>query len=386
MKTQPIETTPCKAQPLDNGPAKGKAGPIKLSLDGTTHITWVPGMAKIINNIPITIGTLKQLINKGIQPSDKIPFTNIAGLLKQVVTGTTQPINKLLVCLTQPLGQLKMGVTQPFDKVPVVFLAGPLKWPIREGVERDLGPMNVGQLRPPSKSSVPIRHRVAMGCLSGMAATAIVHPLDVVKIRMQLYPKGRTNLQMLRRIVDCEGARALYAGLTAGLLRQLTYTSTRLAVYLTLLEGYQKSHGGKMPPLSKRLEIAILAGLAGAFAGTPSEVALIHMTVEGRQRRSACSPNCSLACKKVRKTGTAITMLYRLGRREGIRVLWRGATPTLLRSWFVSTAVVGSYGEIRRFLRRFNIKEGFQLHAYTAIFSCYITAVVSSPIDVVKTK
>lgn len=51
--------------------------------------------------------------------------------------------------------------------------------------------------------------------------------------------KGReypTSLHALRGIIQKEGLFALYNGLSAGLLRQATYTTTRLGVYTWLLE------------------------------------------------------------------------------------------------------------------------------------------------------
>lgn len=73
-----------------------------------------------------------------------------------------------------------------------------------------------------------------------MLVTTIVHPLDLVKVRMQVYPSAKNTTEMAKRILRCEGIPALYAGLSAGLLRQATYTTTRLGVYYWLYEEYRK--------------------------------------------------------------------------------------------------------------------------------------------------
>ena len=67
---------------------------------------------------------------------------------------------------------------------------------------------------------------------SSMAATCFVQPLDLVKNRMQLMknqsgPKP-TSASVLVSVVKNEGFSTLYTGLSAGLLRQATYTTTRL--------------------------------------------------------------------------------------------------------------------------------------------------------------
>ena len=71
-----------------------------------------------------------------------------------------------------------------------------------------------------------------------MLATCFVQPLDLVKTRMQVcVVSDRTrpsSLSVLLGVVKNEGPRTLYKGLTAGLLRQATYTTTRLGKFLII--------------------------------------------------------------------------------------------------------------------------------------------------------
>lgn len=71
-----------------------------------------------------------------------------------------------------------------------------------------------------------------------MLVTTIVHPLDLIKVRMQLYPGVVTTEDMARKILRCEGVSALYKGLSAAYLRHFTYTTTRLAIYYGVYEKY----------------------------------------------------------------------------------------------------------------------------------------------------
>ena len=71
-----------------------------------------------------------------------------------------------------------------------------------------------------------------------MGATVFVQPLDLVKTRMQIMkvlPGGQkpTSLSVLLGVVKNEGLFTLYNGLSAGLLRQATYTTTRLGKTIT---------------------------------------------------------------------------------------------------------------------------------------------------------
>lgn len=66
--------------------------------------------------------------------------------------------------------------------------------------------------------------------------------MDVLKNRMQVSGIGtkvkeyKTSFHAASAILKNEGVTALYAGLSAGLLRQATYTTTRLGVFNVLTE------------------------------------------------------------------------------------------------------------------------------------------------------
>ena len=69
-----------------------------------------------------------------------------------------------------------------------------------------------------------------------MAATCFVQPLDLIKNRMQLSGTKTSSLSTIKNILRNEGIIAMYSGLSAGLLRQATYTTTRLGIYTWLFE------------------------------------------------------------------------------------------------------------------------------------------------------
>ena len=75
----------------------------------------------------------------------------------------------------------------------------------------------------------------------------MVQPLDLVKTRLQISGAGggakeyNSTFDAFSKIIKREGFTAIYKGLTAGLLRQATYTTTRLGVYTSLNETYKKS-------------------------------------------------------------------------------------------------------------------------------------------------
>lgn len=105
-----------------------------------------------------------------------------------------------------------------------------------------------------------------------MTATLFVQPLDLIKNRMQLSGAGGkpkeypTSYHAFRGILAKEGFFALYNGLSAGLLRQATYTTTRLGIYTWLFEK-ARSEDGKPPNFALKATIGMFSGVVGAFVG-----------------------------------------------------------------------------------------------------------------------
>lgn len=105
-----------------------------------------------------------------------------------------------------------------------------------------------------------------------MGATFFVQPLDLIKNRMQLSGVGGkpkeypTSYHAFRGIIAKEGVFALYNGLSAGLLRQATYTTTRLGIYTWLFD-MAKGSDGAPPNFATKAVIGMAAGMCGAFVG-----------------------------------------------------------------------------------------------------------------------
>lgn len=71
-----------------------------------------------------------------------------------------------------------------------------------------------------------------------MAATCFVQPMDLIKNRMQLSvaKEHKNTFDAIKSILMKEGISGMYSGLSAGLLRQATYTTTRLGIYTWLFD------------------------------------------------------------------------------------------------------------------------------------------------------
>ncbi|KAL1505281.1 hypothetical protein ABEB36_004879 [Hypothenemus hampei] len=227
---------------------------------------------------------------------------------------------------------------------------------------------------------IPNAYKFLFGGSAGMLASAVVQPLDLLKNRMQMSGQGaktkeyKTSFHVLTDIVRNEGVLTLYNGLSAGLLRQATYTTTRLGIYTWLFD--LLSHDGKPPNFAIKTSIAMLAGVCGAFVGTPADVALIRMTSDGR-----------LPPDQRRNYKNVFDALIRMLKEEGLKTWWKGAVPTMARAMVVNAAQLATYSQSKQvILARSNLQDGIFIHFCASMISGLITSVASMPVDIAKTR
>jgi len=91
-----------------------------------------------------------------------------------------------------------------------------------------------------------------------MAATCVVQPIDLIKTRMQLSgelgakAEYKNSFEAMLGIVKKEGVRNMYKGLSAGLLRQATYTTARLGAYDWISTELTEMNKGKALPFYQK--------------------------------------------------------------------------------------------------------------------------------------
>ncbi|XP_024872812.1 mitochondrial 2-oxoglutarate/malate carrier protein-like [Temnothorax curvispinosus] len=225
-----------------------------------------------------------------------------------------------------------------------------------------------------SQKTVPNGVKFLIGGTSGMAATCFVQPLDLIKNRMQLSGTKTSTLSVTSGILKNEGVLALYSGLSAGLMRQATYTTTRLGIYTWLMEVSSKDN--EQPSFVVKALLGMVAGCVGAFVGTPAEVALIRMTADGR------SP-----IAERRNYKNVFDALFRIIREEGLFTLWRGAIPTMGRAMVVNAAQLASYSQAKQTLLDTGyFEENILLHFASSMISGLVTTAASMPVDIAKTR
>ncbi|KAI9826643.1 MAG: putative mitochondrial 2-oxoglutarate/malate carrier protein [Thelocarpon impressellum] len=221
------------------------------------------------------------------------------------------------------------------------------------------------------------------GGLAGMTATAAIQPIDMVKVRLQLAGEGaRTGprpsaLSVTREIIAAGRFRDLYAGLSAGLLRQAVYTTARIGFFDTFmgtLTRRAKERGASIG-FKDRAAAGLAAGGLAAMIGNPADLALIRMQSDGLKP----------AAQRSRYT-SVVDALSRIARAEGVVALWAGALPTVARAMALNFGQLAFFSEAKQQLKA---RTRLSPHAQTLTASAaagFFASFFSLPFDFVKTR
>ena len=246
----------------------------------------------------------------------------------------------------------------------------------------------VAQEKPPGQRLLdnPIAQRLqpfVIGGSSGIIATSCIQPIDMIKVRLQLTGEGTrggvrpTPFSVARDIVAKGRVLDLYDGLSAGLLRQVVYGTSRLGFFFTFedLLKQRAERNGTTYGFSQRAFAGFTAGGLGAFIGNPVEVALIRMQSDGLK---------SLAERA--RYRSVFDALARIARSEGILALWSGSYPTIVRAMATNFGQLATFSEAKHQLqKRTNVSEQSRSVIASGVAG-FFAALFSLPFDFVKTR
>ncbi|KAF8056785.1 1-acyl-sn-glycerol-3-phosphate acyltransferase [Scenedesmus sp. PABB004] len=213
------------------------------------------------------------------------------------------------------------------------------------------------------------------GGLSGMGATCLIQPVDMVKVRLQLGATGGP-LGVARDIIAKDGFGSLYKGLSAGLLRQATYTTARLGIFSQLTEAAKSANGGKNLPLWQKAACGLAAGGLGALVGTPADLTLIRMQADSTlpvdQRRN------------YKGVGDA---MVRIVREDGVAGLFRGGGPTVVRAMALNMGMLASNDQAKEMIEAAGFTKGGSVAVLGgSMIAGFFASACSLPFDFVKTR
>ncbi|KIK26495.1 hypothetical protein PISMIDRAFT_94600, partial [Pisolithus microcarpus 441] len=218
-------------------------------------------------------------------------------------------------------------------------------------------------------------------------AASITHPLDLTKIRMQtLGPAAQSSsmLAVMRVSLAESGLRSFYTGLSASLLRQMSYTLVRLGSY----EEMKRRMSLRSPPATGKLLLAAaIAGALGGIAGNPAGmfryILLVRMTSDSLKR-----PEQRYGYRN------ALTGLVNLLNEEGVKGLCRGLGTNTARAVLMNVYVaLPRYDFFKATLLKrrlplvdYQFRDNFLLHFTASLAAATCGTTVCSPVDVIRTR
>jgi len=216
---------------------------------------------------------------------------------------------------------------------------------------------------------------------AGCIADLVTFPLDTAKVRLQVQGESTGGQAVQYRgvygtittIVRTEGPRSLYNGLVAGLQRQMSFASVRIGLYDSMKSFY--SRGSDNASLVARLMAGCTTGAAAVAVAQPTDVVKVRFQAQVR-----------MADGERRYNGTMDA--YRtIARDEGVRGLWKGCMPNITRNAIVNCSELVTYDCLKDMILHYGLMtDNLPCHFTAAFGAGFITTLVASPVDVIKTR
>ncbi|CAH8650703.1 unnamed protein product [Schistosoma bovis] len=209
------------------------------------------------------------------------------------------------------------------------------------------------------------------GVASAMAA-ACTHPLDLVKVHLQTQQKKEFGMvSMGIRVWKQDGVLALYNGISASILRQLTYSMTRFGIY----ETYKQSKDAPLP-FSESSLIALASGFCGGVVGNPADMINVRM-----------QNDVKLPINERRNYKNCIDGLIHVVRHEGVIKLFNGVSMTASRAAFMTLGQLAFYDKFKILLINSGGFEDKPLtHMIASSSAAGVATFITQPFDVMKTR
>lgn len=218
------------------------------------------------------------------------------------------------------------------------------------------------------------------GFVQGSVGAAIggscAHPLDLIKVRMQLQTEGpKLNMgAMGAHIFRNEGVLGLFKGVDASAARQLVYSGTRFGMY-DVFKGMASNQDGSLS-MAGKVVCAAFAGATGAFAGNPGDLAMVRMQADGK-----------LPEAERRGYKNIFDAISQIARTEGVASMWTtGVVPNMNRATIITVGQLAFYDQCKEMLRHYGAPDSLPTHFGSSFMAAFIASVMSNPVDVAKTR
>lgn len=167
----------------------------------------------------------------------------------------------------------------------------------------------------------------------------------------------------------------MFSGVSATVLRQTLYSTTRMGLYEVFKQKWSDPNSGTLP-LGRKIAAGLIAGGIGAAVGNPADVAMVRMQADGR-----------LPASQRRNYKSVVDAISQMAKQEGVTSLWRGSSLTVNRAMIVTASQLASYDQFKEtILGKGLMKDGLGTHVTASFAAGFVASVASNPVDVIKTR
>lgn len=213
--------------------------------------------------------------------------------------------------------------------------------------------------------------QVGMAGTSAVITVSFIHPIDVVKTRIQVSSEY-SALGMggtVKKVMSDEGFTALWKGVNAAWLREASYTSLRLGLYEPTKILFGANDAGA--PFYKKFLAGSAAGAIGSLAGNPFDVLKTKMmTASGKEVPSI--------------TKTAGDLMA----NQGIGGFYRGIDSNIARAMVLNGTKMACYDQTKEIVVATTglSKKALPTQFLSAVAAGFFMTCTVSPFDMVRTR
>lgn len=225
-------------------------------------------------------------------------------------------------------------------------------------------------------------------CGGGAAtfATCFIHPLDLAKVRMQLY--GQMNPgkaipgfpTILGNLIKRDGFFAVYKGVDAAIGRQMVYGTARIGLHRTFSDKLVELNDGKPISFVQKALSGMASGSIAVCIGTPFDIALVRLQADGMA-----------PVKERRNYKNVFDALIRTTKEEGVSALYMGLAPNILRGMAMNVGMLACYDQAKEVVAKLlndpmTDGPGLPTRLGAAATAGFTAALFSLPFDLVKSR
>eukprot|EP00978_Attheya_sp_CCMP212_P037601 scaffold178854_cov58-Attheya_sp.AAC.7 len=175
-------------------------------------------------------------------------------------------------------------------------------------------------------------------------ASCIIHPIDLAKVRMQLY--GQLNPgkpvpsfpTLLGNMIKSDGVLSIYKGVDAAIGRQMVYGTARIGLHRTFSDILVERNDGKPINFLTKTLSGMASGSIAVCIGTPFDIALVRLQAD------------SMAPVAERRNYKHA--FIRTTKEEGIGALYKGLAPNILRGMSMNVGMLACYDQAKEIVAK----------------------------------